>query len=113
MTRFCLPILAALSLSSFAAGQPAKDNSHHAAYEECAKACNDCQRLCDMCASHCGKLVAEGKKEHLTTMRTCQDCATHCSAAACIVARMGPFSDLICTACADARVTTHTPGPCA
>lgn len=102
MTRFCLPILAALFLSSFAFGQAAKEDSHAAAYEECARACNDCQRLCDMCANHCAKLVAEGKKEHLTTLRTCQDCATHCSAAACIVARMGPFSDLICTACADA-----------
>jgi hypothetical protein len=36
------------------------------------------------------------------TLRTCQDCATTCSAAASIVARKGPFSKLICTACADA-----------
>jgi hypothetical protein len=47
-------------------------------------------------------LVSEGKKEHLKTLQTCQDCATLCSAAASIVARMGPFSDTICTACAEA-----------
>ena len=29
-------------------------------------------------------------------------CATHCGAAASVTARKGPFSDLICTACADA-----------
>lgn len=77
-------------------------DKHEAAYEQCAKACNDCQRACDMCAAHCAKLVSEGKKEHLTTLKTCQDCATVCSAAACVVARMGPFSDTVCKACAEA-----------
>jgi hypothetical protein len=47
-------------------------------------------------------MVAQGKKEHQTTLRTCLDCATHCSAAAQITARRGPFSDLICKACAEA-----------
>jgi hypothetical protein len=47
-------------------------------------------------------LIAKGNKEHLTTLKTCQDCGTHCTAAACITARMGPFSDLICKACAEA-----------
>jgi peroxiredoxin len=80
-----------------------KGHDHHAAaYDECAKACNDCQSACDACATHCAKLVSEGKKEHLKILQTCQDCATHCSAAAGIVARKGPFSDLICKACADA-----------
>jgi hypothetical protein len=55
-----------------------------------------------MCSAHCAKLLSEGKKEHLMTLQTCQDCATTCSAAATIVARSGPFSDTICTACADA-----------
>jgi len=73
-----------------------------AAYEKCAAACSDCQRACDACAQHCGTLLAEGKKEHLATLQTCQDCATVCAAAACVVARRGPFSDSICKACADA-----------
>ena len=47
-------------------------------------------------------MVAEGKKDHLTTLKTCQDCATHCAAAASIMSRKGPFSDLICKACAEA-----------
>jgi hypothetical protein len=46
--------------------------------------------------------LAQGKKGHLVTLQTCQDCATHCSAAASIVARQGPFADLICKACAEA-----------
>lgn len=80
----------------------AGDDKHSAAYDECAKACNDCQRSCDMCAAHCAKLISEGKKDHLKPLASCQDCATHCSAAASITARKGPYSDLICTACADA-----------
>jgi hypothetical protein len=109
MRQFSLLALAATlflfasSPSVTVADEKSKGGDAHASgYEECAKACSDCQRLCDMCAAHCAKLIAEGKKDHLTTLRTCQDCATHCSAAACIVSRMGPFSDTICTACAEA-----------
>lgn len=75
---------------------------HHAKFEECAKACDDCARLCDMCAAHCAKMAAEGKKDHLKTLQTCADCAAFCKAASCIVARGGPFSDIVCTGCADA-----------
>jgi hypothetical protein len=46
-------------------------------------------------------MLQEGKKAHLTTLATCQDCATVCAAAAQIVSRNGPFSNAICTACAD------------
>ena len=46
--------------------------------------------------------TCRGRQEsHFKTLQTCQDCATACRAASCIVARNGPFSDLICTACAD------------
>jgi hypothetical protein len=75
---------------------------HNAAMQACAKACSDCQRECDMCATHCAHLLHEGKKEHIASLMTCQDCATICSAAAQIVARGGPFAGSICTACADA-----------
>ena len=68
----------------------------------CAKACNDCARQCDTCAAHCANLLAEGRKEHLQTLRLCQDCATLCQAAGSITARDGPMSNLICAACADA-----------
>lgn len=102
MKTLCLPVLA-LAVSLFTVSQSlAADDPHAAAFEACAKTCNECQRACDMCAAHCAKLVAGGKKEHLTTLQTCQDCATFCSAASCIVSRTGPFSDLICKACADA-----------
>ena len=61
-----------------------------------------CARMCDACSAHCARMVADGKKEHLTTLKTCQDCATFCTAASSIVAKMGPFSDLICSSCAEA-----------
>jgi len=78
-----------------------KDGHHHEMFDKCAKACNDCQRICDACTHHCAHMVSQGKKEHMKTLRSCQDCATVCAAAAQIVARGGPFSDTICKACAD------------
>jgi hypothetical protein len=88
------------------AQQPERAATDHAAHREhfdrCAKACGDCQRACDSCATHCANRVAEGNKEHLTTLRTCRDCASFCAAAAQIVSRQGPFSDLICQSCAEA-----------
>jgi hypothetical protein len=87
----------------FAAGQPDGSRVAHAAeFTDCAKACGQCALACDQCADHCGAMLAEGKKDHLTTLRTCQDCASVCGSAACITAKGGPFSDLICKACADA-----------
>lgn len=85
-----------------AADQPGAKSGPDAAYEQCAKACNDCEQVCAACATHCAHMLAQGKKEHLRTLATCRDCATHCAAAARIVAGKGPFSDLICTACAEA-----------
>jgi hypothetical protein len=82
--------------------QPATQGSQGGAFEQCARACNDCGRSCGACGAHCAELIAKGHKEHLTTLKACQDCGTHCAAAACITARQGPFSDLICKVCAEA-----------
>ena len=79
-----------------------KPAAHHEMHEKCAKACFDCSRECASCFHHCAHLVADGKKEHLKTLQTCQDCAAVCKAASCITARHGPFSDTICTSCAEA-----------
>jgi hypothetical protein len=81
---------------------PAKSgHEHNQHFWDCAAACHDCARVCEACSSHCAQLAADGKKEHLETLRTCQDCATVCTAAASVTSRVGPFSDVICTACAD------------
>jgi hypothetical protein len=93
-----LAFVAVLSLASAGYAQ----HEHHEQFDKCAKACSDCARACDSCAHHCAHMLADGKKEHMKTLRSCQDCATHCAAAACIVARHGVYSDLICTACAEA-----------
>jgi hypothetical protein len=68
----------------------------------CARACDDCERACEMGAAHCATLLADGKKEHLVTLRLCQDCAAICSATSRVAAKDGPMSDLICSSCADA-----------
>lgn len=102
-----------IGLAGWSAAQDAKtkgrlaagaksDPAHHQHYWDCAKACDDCARICDACGNHCGNLVAQGQKHHLETLKTCLDCADVCRAAAAVTARTGPFSDAICTACADA-----------
>jgi len=113
MTRSALLVIAALMLSLAGPGArqsiPAQDGKkpsetphHKHGNDRCAKACNDCQRICDACSHHCVHQVANGKKDHMKTLHTCQDCAEICSAAARIVARGGPFADLICQSCAEA-----------
>ena len=79
-----------------------KHDAHGEHFAQCAKVCADCQVACSSCGAHCAALLADGKKEHQKTLQTCQDCADCCAAAAQIVSRGGPFSDIICKACADA-----------
>jgi hypothetical protein len=78
------------------------DHKHGGPFEECAKACADCMRECESCSDHCARLVASGKKEHLTTWQTCADCGEFCGAAAKIASRHGPMAVTICEACAKA-----------
>jgi hypothetical protein len=79
-----------------------KHDAHSAHFVACAKECHDCGLMCDTCATHCAHMIADGHKEHMTTLQTCQDCSSICASAANVTARGGPFSDLICTACAEA-----------
>lgn len=92
------------------AGGPAlqtrADEQGHEAHAEhfaaCAKACSKCMHECGACAHHCAHLVAQGKKDHLTTLGTCTDCAEFCSAAAKVTSHHGPMAALCCEACAKA-----------
>jgi hypothetical protein len=102
MVRFsvaCLLAIPLVAFTYFASAQEKGDHSEH--WQACAKACEECARACDICAIHCGKLVDSGKKEHKMTEATCKDCSTICAAAAAIVKREGPFSTIICEACAE------------
>lgn len=96
----------AIPLAAFVFAAPsvrADDHDHHDShFMECAKACDACARICEACATHCAELVAKGETKHLETLKTCRDCATFCEASSSIMARKGPFADLICKACADA-----------
>lgn len=97
--------LAALETSASAQKTAQKPHAQHGAHDDhleaCAKACSDCQRECDSCATHCAHMLHSGKNDHITTLETCQDCADVCAAAAHIVARSGPFALQICDACAE------------
>jgi hypothetical protein len=102
MNKLCLLSFGlAMILFTAGTGTVVGDDKHAASYEACAKACNECQRVCDTCATHCATLLAEGKKEHLTTLKECQDCATCCSACAQVCARGGPHAALMSAKCCD------------
>jgi hypothetical protein len=106
-TTAVVAIVALVGLTGGAAAQApattrAPDPAHQQHYWDCAKACDDCGRMCDACGEHCAKLVADGNKEHVETLKTCQDCASVCRAAGAVTARTGPFSDIVCKACAAA-----------
>ena len=100
-----LVVLAAFGLSAVAQQDRPAHRGDHAEHNEallaCAKACSDCQRECDLCSSHCARMLNDGKKEHYTTLQTCRDCADVCATAAQITSRGGPFAKQICDACAD------------
>jgi hypothetical protein len=87
---------------SVSAKEAADKDAHGEHFTACAKACADCMRECESCAHHCAYQVAEGKKEHLTTLGTCADCGEFCAQAAKIVSRHGPMSVLTCESCAKA-----------
>ena len=91
--------LIALALTLAIVGVDASANQAQAAdtkadpkMQECAKACSDCQRVCDLCATHCANLLADGKKEHLSCLMHCRDCATCCAACSQVCASGGPLS---------------------
>jgi hypothetical protein len=99
-------IVTALTVAFAAAGFNAPESQpkpqHDHGMQACAEACSDCQRACDMCTTHCIRLLKDGKEAHIKSAMTCQDCADICAVAASIVSRSGPFSVTICEACADA-----------
>ena len=105
LTALALFGAAALALAAgvaHTAAQESKHDPHAAHFIDCAKECHHCALLCDTCATHCAHMIADGHKEHMTTLQTCQDCSSICASAANVTAKGGPFSDLICTACAEA-----------
>lgn len=79
-----------------------REDHHGLHFDRCAKACADCQIECHSCQNHCADLVAEGKKDHVKTMKLCADCGDLCAVAASIVARHGTLSTTVCEACAKA-----------
>ena len=92
----------AASSRTFGESKPESPSGSEGAFTKCAQACSDCQRECDACARHCATQISQGHKHHMATLESCLDCATVCAAASQIVSRQGPFSSLICAACADA-----------
>lgn len=75
---------------------------HAAHFDACAKACADCQIECHKCSHHCAMLTADGKKDHIETLRFCVDCGDICASAANIMARRGILAATVCRSCIEA-----------
>jgi hypothetical protein len=86
------------------ADEPKTAPRHHATaeMEACMKECARCARECESCLNHCLELIADGKKEHVRTLRTCNDCGDMCAMAGKLIARDDAFMNLMCDACAKA-----------
>jgi hypothetical protein len=82
----------------------AADDPHrgHAEMEACMKECARCAKECEMCVNHCAHMLADGKKEHLRSLKTCNDCGDMCAMAGKLIARNGAFMNSMCDACAKA-----------
>lgn len=88
-----------------AGGQKSGGHEHgklDPAEEKCMKACVDCARECEACFDHCVMLTAQGKKEHVRTLKTCVDCGDICALAAKAIGRNGALAPQICDGCAKA-----------
>jgi hypothetical protein len=83
-------------------GQPHHAGKLTAEQEKCLKACVDCARECEACLDHCLMLTAQGKAEHVRTVKTCNDCGDICALAAQVIARNGALQAEICEGCARA-----------
>jgi hypothetical protein len=102
----------ALAVTAFALSAPLRaeekgsKEAHHAHHspemEKCLKACAACARECESCFDHCAMLTAQGRKEHLTTLRTCVDCGDLCAVSAKIISRNGALMVASCDGCAKA-----------
>lgn len=68
--------------------------------QACATVCSDCQRVCDLCVTHCANLLAAGNKQHLSCLMHCRDCATCCAACSQVCASGGPLSAVMADCCA-------------
>jgi len=94
--------LAIVGVDAFAYQAKAADKKTDSMLKECAKACSDCQLVCDHCVTHCANLLADGKKEHLSCLMHCRDCAACCAACSQICASGGPLSSVMADCCAKA-----------
>ena len=90
--------LAALTMSAKAFADESHEHDTH--FDKCAKACADCQTMCDSCFHHCAELVAKGDKDHAKSMHACVDCAECCKLAATLSARHSPVAAAACECCA-------------
>jgi len=91
--------LAIVGVDALANQAQAAETKIDSKIQECAKTCSDCQRVCDLCATYCADMLADGKKEYLSCLMHCSDCATCCAACSQVCASGGPLSAVMSECC--------------
>jgi len=86
MSRFTMVVLAVVAVvlltgslalgQNATAAQPKEGHAHHR--DKTTQALVNCLTECSLCMGHCAKLVENGQKEHLMTMKLCDECAAVC-----------------------------------
>jgi hypothetical protein len=79
-TMILFAVLALFSTGGLVLGQneARQSKAGHVHHDATTKALAHCLTECSLCMGHCAKLVEEGKKDHLTTMKLCEECASVC-----------------------------------
>jgi hypothetical protein len=94
-------IAGAVTNSALSQQESKSKSGGDSAMQKCATECYDCAQECDGCAMHCAEMIAKGKQDHISTLRSCVDCADICRAAGASSARNGVYAAMICKACAE------------
>jgi hypothetical protein len=91
--------LAIVGVDAFSNQVQAAERKVDSKMQECAKTTSDCQRVCDLCATYCADMLADGKRDYLACLMHCRDCATCCAACSQICASDGPLSTVMAECC--------------
>lgn len=70
--------------------------------DDCLKACQECEVLCNELIDHCLNHLAKGSKDHAACVRFAISCQDLCSLSVRLIARSCEFSSASCKTCAQA-----------
>ena len=71
-------------------------------HEDCLKACESCERFCNVTFHHCSPRSPKGRRNIAKAMHLVVDCARFCDLSADLIASQSPLMVHACLACSEA-----------